>query len=180
MIRLSRRDRFFDLNSTEIFTAYMPRTRKRKTVTRYEPETQPEDDYSSEELPSEVSSDCEIIEIDLTGSSEEEAMPCTIEDPPEEKSRSLVASSSPALREDGSTASTATSAPPDVVPVSAGQDRGPKRSVEFLCVICSTLNRFEALNCKYCNTLQRFVVCSHCLVTSDWQKTVKFNTMYSQ
>lgn len=166
----------------------MPRTRKRPA--RYAPEEIPDDDSDSSEIPSDVSSDAEIIEIDLTQSSEEKEanaissyhMPVdeTSQSPAYTREGHTLGASHRHDEQPSQTTSTSSvaettsiaSSAPDVVPTLPAADRGPKRSVEFLCVVCSTLNRFEALNCKYCNTLQRFVVCSHCLVTSDFKKTV--------
>lgn len=160
----------------------------RRQPSRYEPEIRCDDDY-----PSEVSSDCEVIEIDISDSSEvaEHACDCnniycrhmllqeeevekedlTENRTPTKKARTLndsfrsprtvpVASISQATtNDDAGETSTGSSSPLDV------EARGPKRSVEFLCTHCGVLNRFSAIHCLYCKTLQRFNVCSHCVMT---------------
>lgn len=141
----------------------------------------------------EVSSDCEVIEIDISDASEvaehacdcnniycrhmllqeEEVAPAhdeTENRTPTKKARTLndsfrapstvpVASISQASTvHDAGETSIGSSGPLDK------QERGPKRSVEFLCTSCGILNRFTAIHCLHCTTLQRFEVCSHCVV----------------
>ncbi len=137
--------------------------RKTRAPLKYVPATQQIDltDLSSEEYPSEVSSDCEIIEIDISSDSEEEKMAS-----PPLKQRSLKDSFKPprnTITASAVSEATSTSIIGDVES-SSSVERGPKRSVEFMCAECGFLNRFEALNCLHCNTLQRFQVCSHCVM----------------